>query len=497
MAALIDRRTVLGAMAAIASPITSPAWGETLPAGDAGRPAAPPRPNIAERLAAYVATIRYEDLDAATVEAAKSHLIDALGCGIAAHDEAPVRACREVALAVSGGVSTVIGTASRTTPDLAAFANGAAFRYYDMNDVYVGREPGHPSDNMTACLAVAEAEGCAGRDLIVAMVMAYEVDCRLMDAAELTSRVFDHPIYSLPAAALAAGKLMRLSAPKLVEAVDLAIDGHIALNQTRMQVLSDWKGVADADAARNGVFAALLARRGMTGPSPIFEGHAGVFKQVTGPFELDTEQFGGRSGSFRIKECGVKLFPAQGGALTAIPAAVAVAKEAGDLDRISSIEVATTKFAYLTAGMEAEKWTPETKETADHSLPFIVARAMLDGDITNDSYSPSAIRDPRVRSLMRKIVVRPDDALTAMSPKALPNRVSAVLDDGRTISRQVDALPGFQGMPMQRADFEAKFRKNVARHLREDEIPAVLDRLWSLEHEGDLRKLLDGLVIRG
>ena len=294
-----------------------------------------------------------------------------------------------------------------------------------------------------------------------------------------------------------AGKLMRLSAPRLVEAVNLAIDGHIALNQTRMQVLSDWKGVADADAARNGVFAALLARRGMTGPSPIFEGHAGVFKQVTGPFELDTEQFGGRSGSFRIKECGVKLFPAQGGALTAIPAAVAVAKEAGDLDRISSIEVATTKFAYLTAGMEAEKWTPETKETADHSLPFIVARAMLDGDITNDSYSPSAIRDPRVRSLMRKIVVRPDDALTAMSPKALPNRVSAVLDDGRTISRQVDALPGFQGMPMQRADFEAKFRKNVARHLREDEIPAVLDRLWSLEHEGDLRKLLDGLVIRG
>ncbi|SDR08710.1 2-methylcitrate dehydratase [Rhizobiales bacterium GAS113] len=498
MARSIGRRLVLAAVGAGALP----AWGQAVLAAsaDGSIDQAPPMPmpeqSIAERLSRYVATIAYADLDEATIEAAKSHLIDAVGCGIAAHEEAPVRACREVALAVSGGVSTVIGTARRTTPDLAAFANGAAFRYYDMNDVYVGREPGHPSDNMTACLAVAEAEGCNGRDLILAMAIAYEIDCRLMDAAELTSRGWDHPIYSLPASALAAGKLMRLAPAQLVEAVNLAINGHIAMNQTRMQVLSDWKGIADADAARNGVFAALLARRGMTGPSPIFEGNAGVFKQVSGPFELDTDQFGGRSGSFRIKDCGIKLYPAQGGALTAIPAAVRVAKEAGDLDQIASIEIATTKFAYLTAGKEPEKWAPETKETADHSLPFIVARAMLDGDITNDSYSPSAIRDPKVRALMRKITVKPDDALTALSPKALPNRVSATLSGGPTISCQVEALPGFRGMPMQRADFEAKFRKNVAKRLQEDKVARALACLWDLEHQDDLSRVLDTLVIR-
>src|SRR5712672_4057825 len=162
---------------------------------------------LADRLAAYADGLRYDDLDAATIERVKSHVIDTLGCGIAAFDERPVRICRNLVLAAATGASTVIGTSQRTTPDLAAFANGAAFRYYDLNDVYTGRFSGHPSDHIAACLAVAEAERASAAELIAAIVLAYEINCRLIDAFDVPSRGWGAPVFSLPALALPAGKL--------------------------------------------------------------------------------------------------------------------------------------------------------------------------------------------------------------------------------------------------------------------------------------------------
>jgi len=167
---------------------------------------------LAGRLAAYADGLRHDDLDAATIERVKSHFIDTIGCGIAAFDERPVRICREVALAAGAGAATVIGTNRRTTPDLATFANGAAFRYYDLNDSYVGGLAGHPSDHIAACLAVAESERSGAAELITAIVLAYEINCRLIDAFDVTARGWDAPVFSLPAVALAAGKLMKLTA---------------------------------------------------------------------------------------------------------------------------------------------------------------------------------------------------------------------------------------------------------------------------------------------
>ena len=245
---------------------------------------------LAERLAAYADGLRYDDFDATTIERVKSHVIDTLGCGIAAFDETPVRICRDIALAPAGGVSTVIGTNRRTTADLASFTNGAAFRYYDLNDVYVGRQSGHPSDNIAACLAVAESERASATELITAIVLAYEVNCRLIDAFDITTRGWDPPVFSLPAVALAAGKLMKLPPERLSQAVNLAINDHIPMGQTRTQTLSDWKGLADAEAGRNAVFAAMLARAGLTGPAPIFEGRKGFFQLVSGQADVDARR---------------------------------------------------------------------------------------------------------------------------------------------------------------------------------------------------------------
>src|SRR5215471_6304729 len=196
---------------------------------------APATRPLAERLADYADRLRFDDLDAATIERVKAHVIDSLGCGIAAFDEPPVRICREVALAAGAGEATVLGTARRTSIEFAAFANGAAVRYYDLNDSYVGGLAGHPSDNIAACLAVAEAERASAAELVVAIVLAYEINCRMIDAFDVTARGWDSPVFSLPAVALAAGRLMKLSPEKLAQAVSLALNDHIPMGQTRAQ----------------------------------------------------------------------------------------------------------------------------------------------------------------------------------------------------------------------------------------------------------------------
>jgi len=448
---------------------------------------------LAERLADYADRLRYDDLDAATIERVKAHVIDTLGCGVAALDEPTVRICREVALATPGGDATVLGAAQRASPELAAFANGAAFRYYDLNDSYVGGLTGHPSDNIAGCLAVAEAERASATELVAAIALVYEINCRMIDAFDVTARGWDSPVFSLPAVALAAGKLMRLSPDKLAQAVSLALNDHIPMGQTRSGALSDWKGLADAEANRNAVFAARLARAGITGPAPIFEGRKGFMQLVGGAAEVDVGAFGGRERAFRIHQCGVKAFPAVIYSQTAIVAAIAVAKEAGDLARIAAIEVATTRRGFQQAGSEPEKWTPDTRETADHSLPYLVARAMFDGDISNDSYTPDKLRDPRVRAFMRRITVKEDPAFGKPNGNAPPTRVTATLDDGRRIARQVDDMPGFPGKPMTRAEVERKFRANVGRRWPAARTDEVLHALWRLEQTDDLRGLIGKL----
>ena len=452
--------------------------------------------SLAERLASYADGLRYDHIDAATIERVKSHLIDTLGCGIAAFDEKAVRICRDVALATGGG-ATVIGTSRRTSPDLASFANGAAFRYYDLNDVYVGRLAGHPSDHIAACLAVAEAERASAAELITAIVLAYEVNCRLIDAFDITTRGWDAPVFSLPAVALAAGKLMKLPPDRLLQAVNLAINDHIPMAQTRVQTLSDWKGLADAEAGRNAVFAAMLARGGLTGPAPIFEGRLGFFQQVSGPADIDVDAFGRRGVPFRINQCGMKAYPAVVYAQTAIAAGVAIAKEVDSLDRIVAIEIATTRRGYQQTGSEPEKWAPDTRDTADHSLPYITARAMFDGDITNDSYGPEKLRDPRILAFMRKITVSEDPALTARaSASVVPTRVTAILADGRRVAREVDDVPGFVGRPMSRADVERKFRGNVGKRWPQERTDAILKALWGLDRADDIAALLGGLSMQ-
>ena len=471
-----------------------PIVGHAAAAEKASQPS--PGQSLAERLAAYVSALRYDDIDAATLERVKTLVIDSIGCAMGAWEERPVHACRQIALSVSGP-ATIIGTARRTTPDLAAFANGVAVRFLDFNDTYVGKFAAHPSDNIAACLAVAEAERASAQELIVAIVIAYEVNCRLVDAFDISSRGWDPPVFGLPAVALAAGRLMKLSPEQMTQAVNLAINDHIPLALTRVGVLSDWKGLAAAEAGRHAVFAARLARAGITGPAPIFEGTSGLFQQVTGPGSVDVAAFGGREVQFRLHKCSLKPYPAVIYTQTAIVAAIEVAGQVGALDRIAAIEIATTARGYQRTGSEPEKWSPKTRETADHSLPYITARAMFDGDITNESFAPEKFRDPAVLAFMQKIKVAEDPALTARGGTAVPTRVTAILMDGQRVSREIEHAPGFAARPMTRTEVERKFRGNVGHRWPAEQTAMVLEALWALERTADISTLLGKLALKG
>ena len=196
------------------------------------------------------------------------------------------------------------------------------------------------------------------------------------------------------------------------------------------------------------MFAVQLARAGLTGPAPIFEGKTGVFEQITGAANIDVGSFGGHDRPFRIHQCTLKLYPAVIYTQTAIVAAIEVAKEVGSLERIATIEIATSRRGYERTGSEPEKWDPKTRETADHSLAYITARAMFDGDINNESFSEQKFRDPAVLAFMQKIKVAEDPALTARTGGAVPTRVTATLSDGKRITREADHAPGFAARPM-------------------------------------------------
>jgi len=452
--------------------------------------------NLAEQFVDYVRSITYKAVPEKVVHETKKRIVDSLGCAIGAFNEDPVKMSRKVAsAALDSRGSTLFGTRKKTTPDLAAFVNGIMVRYFDYNDTYLSKEPAHPSDNIGPCFSVAESEHATGKDLLLSIILAYEIQCRLCDAADIRHRGWDHVCYGLPSTALAAGKLMNIDSGKMTEAVNLALNSHITMRQVRAGELSMWKGCSFANAARNGVFSALLAREGMTGPSPIFEGEMGFFKQVSGPFEMNIDDFGGRNGSFKIAETYLKFFPAEIHSQTSIWAALEARKEIENPEGILSVEIASHEAGYTILGKDPEKWNPLTKETADHSLPYIVGMALLEGKIDNSTYSEKKFRDPKILDFLKKITVVEDRTLSAMYPEAVANRVTVKLSTGKVVSKQIDYHKGHPKNPMSDNEVEEKFQKLTRRILDKSRARRILDAVWNLEKTKDVSKVVSILTL--
>jgi 2-methylcitrate dehydratase len=447
---------------------------------------------LAERLAHYAAGLTYEKLDARTIHEVKRRLIDSLGCALGAHDAPPVKVARAICSRVtSEPAATCLGGKRKTLPALAAFCNGVLFRYLDCNDTYLSLEPAHPSDNFAATLAAGEAAGRSGRDIIVATVIAYEIQCRLCDAASIRARGWDHVTYGAFSTSTAAAKLFGLSAAGITQAINLAGTPNVTLRQTRAGELSEWKGCAFANASRNGLFAAMCAAEGLTGPAPIFEGEMGFFKQVSGKFELP--KLGGEQAGdtdFMINRTSIKFWPAEYHSQSAIHAALELRKQVGDVRKIKSLDIYSFDAAVDIIGKDPEKWRPKTRETADHSLPYCTAVALVDGDVTLDSFSDARLRDEELLGLVARIRIHRDAALTARYPRGIPNRLTATLDDGRQITAENEFPRGHDQNPMTDAEVETKFRKLATGRLDDAAQRQILDLCWRLDELPEIGGLL-------
>jgi 2-methylcitrate dehydratase len=449
-----------------------------------GRPSELPamRPYLTDRLADFALDTRFEDLPAEVVKEAKRRLLDTLGCAVGALDEPAPQIARRAAARVQGDPAATLIGGGRSAPDWAAFANGVHLRYLDCNDTYLALEPAHPSDNWAAVMAAGEAGGASGADWITAAAVAYEVQCRLCDAACIRARGWDHTTYGSISATLAAARLLHLDRDQTLHALGIAGTTGTALRLTRAGELSMWKGCAFAFAARNGVFAAQLASLGMTGPSPFFEGEMGFIQQVSGPLEL-TRLGGPLAADWMLPKTSIKFVPAEYHSQSAIAAAFELRREIGDPRRIRSIEIATFRTAVEIIAKDPEKWRPATRETADHSLPYCTAVALVDGQVSAAQFTAERLNDPFLHDLISRTRVIEDPSLSLRYPAAVPNRVTVTLTDGAVLARELEYPPGHAQNPLTEAQLTAKFHGLVDPVLGREHAVLIEGRVADLESD--------------
>ena len=457
---------------------------------------------LANHFANYACSLGFEDLSPEVVHEVKRRMIDSLGCALGAWNEEPCVIARNVASDFSArNGATIIGTSHKSPPDWAALASGCCIRYFDYNDTYLSKEPAHPSDNIAAALAVAENVGANGRELITAIALAYEVQCRLCDAASIRARGWDHVTYGAFSTALACARLMKLDPEKTRHAVNIAGVACAAMRQARVGELSHWKGVAFANTARHGVYSALLARAGMTGPAPIFEGQMGFEKQLGVSLGKISEKFSvpfpktDHGPASMILNTSIKYWPAEYHSQSAIEAALLLRKEITDLAQMKSVTIESHDAAVDIIGSELEKWKPETRETADHSLPYITAIALIDGEVTSKQFERERFADPKVWKFLEKVKVERNVELSAMYPGAVANIVHVDLADGKKLTKRVDYPLGHARNPLKDTEVEGKFFALVTPVLGEKRARVIVDLVWKLDEAKNVNGLMKAVEV--
>jgi len=449
--------------------------------------------SMIEQLAEYAAGLRYKDLTPEAVHECKRRLIDTLGCLAGGFGARPSVIARTLARRGRGEPpARILGTQERSTPELAAFANGVMMRYLDFNDACFGKSAGHPSDIFAAVLAVADAMRADGRSVITASALAYDVFCNLSESVA-REQGWDHPVFGVISDAVGAGKLLGLPRGKMGNAIALAVIPNMALEQTRTGELSMWKGCAAANAARNGVFAAQLAQEGLSGPAQAIEGKWGLWHPL-GRFEW--QPFGGRGGPYRVTQTHIKYFPAVVHAQTPITVALELHGKAGP-EVIEAIAIETYWVAERYVDRNNALWHPATRETADHSIPYCVAAALLDGAVTEASFSARRIRDARISALIERTTIREDPAYTRLHPHEWPCRIELSLRGGEKRTAQARYFKGHAMRPLSDAEVELKFRELAEPLLGLRGADSVLATAWKLEQLADVGELLKLFKFRG
>lgn len=453
---------------------------------------------LQQRLTDYALGLGYDALTPRAAHEGKVRVIDTLAALAGGFEGEACRVARRMAARMPDmGGATVVGTAMKTTPDMAAFVNATTARYVELNDVYhwPGSAGGHPSDVVMPLVGVAEHARASGRELIAAVVLAYEIYLRFSDI--VGKRPFDCANYACLAVAVASAKLMGLSREQVANAASMAVVPNIILRQVRTGHLSMWKAVTAGHAGKAGVFAAMLAREGMNAPHLPFEGKSGWCDHVAGKrFSLDV--LGGKGTPFKILDTLIKPRSSCATTISSILAAEKVAPalkgRVGDVQRVT-VEVYET--AKVGMGTGEHHWNPDCRETADHSIPYVVAAALMDGTVTPKQFDDAHLNSPALRALLAKIEVVTNDEYTKAYER-LPvehrTRVSVATSGGERFVGEAGGDKGDLSQPKTDAQITEKFLGVTEEFLGPARAKAILGRLWQLESLADVAEIPIGFV---
>ena len=453
------------------------------------------RTTVAEDMGTWVEALRYEDLPTAVVEKTKRVLLDTVGCALGAVDAEPVRFAQQAVFLQGGNPrSTLLGLGRKVSCDQAAFLNGMAIRYLDYNDY---ADPGgHPSINVAPALAVAEMRNMTGKDLILGIAIGHEVHLRLGESADggSLSRGWDlGTIMTNYSSAAVAAKLLGLTGIQIANAMAIAgAHGNTLAEVRRGAMLSGGemtpsKGTADPMSARNGTFAAMLAQEGMTYPLTIFEGVYGFGKKVIG--ELQEDVLRKRTGDFRILKSGTKMWPCFFHGQAPIAAALEARGKGLNAAEIESITVLLNESAY--ENQQAYKADEITvREQADHSVPYVVSRALLDGDVVVDDFEEHRFRERRAVDLLKKVTLREEPALTSGDGEAEGAYIEVKLRSGAVLRAEVPHPPGSVQNPASDAALVKKFMSLAEKPLGKGRAEAAAEALLFVDQISDLGPLL-------
>jgi 2-methylcitrate dehydratase len=433
-------------------------------------------------LASFVDRAQLGDLSERALEQLKIRVLDTIGVAIGALMASPIIAIRDLTTALGGApMSTLIG-GGKTAPDRAAFVNGALSRYLDFMDSYIAPgETCHPSDNLGAVLAAAEMGDGSGKSFLTALAVAYQVQTRLSDVAPVRDKGFDHTVQGAYAAAAGAAKALGLPREQIANAIAISGTANNALRVTRTGALSHWKGLAYPNTAMAATFAALLAARGITGPAAVFEGNKGFKETIAGTFAIDWRN----EDLERVCLTILKMHNAEIHSQSAIDAALDIRARPGfSVGAVRTIRLKTFAVAHriIGGGEEGERHTVRTKEEADHSLPYMIAVALIDGEVQPQQYLPARIGGADVQGLLRKVTVIESKSLTAQFPQQLPADLEVELDDGTLLRAERFDYRGFHTKPFDWQTARTKFDRVTAAFTTAGERDALADVIAALDN---------------
>ncbi len=450
--------------------------------------------SLSGQIAQWVLDLKYENIPEISIKEAKRFLLDSMGCALAAVNNEDMAAMYRYTEKLGGTPeATVIGQQAKTNASNAALMNCLLTRAMDYNDIYWEEDPSHPSDLIGAALAAGEANGKSGKEVLVAIIVDYELMLRWCHAAHPGVREIGWHHASLVqfVSPYVAGKLYDLDFDQMVAAAGISSSSHFTLGGVVAGHLTNMKNTAAPLASQAGVIAAMIAREEYTGPVEVFEGKEGVFEVINSVEWRPEWVLKDLGKDFMITQCAYKAFPTEALTHQPISAALQVCQEQGwAAEDISEILVETTvRGADILS--DPSKYKPTTKETADHSLPYVIAAAVADGNVLPSSFDDEKLKDPRIWDLLGKIKVVADPEIDAMFPGVKRARVTITDTKGVSATAQVDHAKGSPHNPMSDDEIVSKFRANAGAVLSKEQQDRVIDLTWRFDELDEIVSYMD------